>query len=80
MIFVLQACTMVIYQQTDRVVIGVFVGASAITLYEAAGKMQVLVTQLVQFATSAVMPFAFQLESEGRRSSLQTCSFAAPST
>ncbi len=71
-IFVLQLCTLVLYQQTDRVVLGVFLGASAITLYEAAGKMQGLVTQLTQFATSAVMPFASQLHAEGRESSLQT--------
>lgn len=71
-IFVLQICTVVIYQQTDRVVLGIFLGASAITLYESAGKMQGLVTQITQFATSAVMPFAAQLGAEGRSSSIQT--------
>lgn len=71
-IFVLQICTVIIYQQTDRVVLGVFLGAASVTLYESAGKMQGLVTQISQFATSAVMPFAAQLDSEGRSSSLQT--------
>ncbi|PKL56776.1 MAG: hypothetical protein CVV34_07695, partial [Methanomicrobiales archaeon HGW-Methanomicrobiales-5] len=71
-IFVLQICTVIIYQQTDRIVLGVFLGASAITLYESAGKMQGLVTQISQFATSAVLPFATQLDAEGRSSALQT--------
>ncbi len=74
-IFILQVCTVIIYQQTDRVVLGIFLGASAITLYESAGKMQGLVTQITGFATSAVMPFAAQLEAEGRQSSLQTLFF-----
>lgn len=71
-IFVLQVCTIVIYQQTDRIVLGIFLGATAVTMYEAAGKMQGLVTQLTQFATSAVMPFASQLAAEGRGSSIKT--------
>lgn len=74
-IFVLQICTIVIYQQTDRMILGIFLGASAVTMYEAAGKMQGLVTQLTQFATSAVMPFASQLDAEGRESSIQTLFF-----
>ncbi len=74
-IFVLQICTVILYQQTDRVVLGVFLGATAITLYEAAGKMQGLVTQLTQFAASAVMPFASQLSTEGRTSSVRTLFF-----
>lgn len=74
-IFVLQLCTVIIYQQTDRVVLGVFLGAAAVTLYESAGKMQSLVTQVTSFATSAVMPFATQLDVEGRQASLQTLFF-----
>ena len=74
-IFVLQLCTVVLYQQTDRIVLGIFLGATAVTLYEAAGKMQGLVTQLTQFAISAVMPFASQLNAEGRTSSIQTLFF-----
>jgi O-antigen/teichoic acid export membrane protein len=71
-IFLLQICTIIIYQQTDRVILGVFLGASAITLYESAGRMQGLVTQVTQFATSAVLPFASQLDAEKRSASLQT--------
>jgi O-antigen/teichoic acid export membrane protein len=74
-IFVLQVCTIILYQQTDRIVLGVFLGATAITLYESAGRMQGLITQLTGFATSAVLPFASQLTTEGRSSSVQTLFF-----
>lgn len=74
-IFVLQICVLILVQQTDRIVVGVFLSASAVTLYEAAGKMQGLMTQLTQFATSAVMPFASQLDAQGRDSSIQTLFF-----
>jgi len=40
-VFVIQVCTIIIYQQTDRIVLGIFLGASAIALYEAAGKFLV---------------------------------------
>jgi O-antigen/teichoic acid export membrane protein len=74
-IFVLQVCTVIIYQQTDRIVLGVFLGAAAITLYEAAGKMQSLVTQVGGLSASALLPFASQLGAEGRSDSLQTLFF-----
>jgi len=45
-IFVTQVAGVLIYQQTDRIVLGVFVSAAAITLYEAASKIQALVRQL----------------------------------
>jgi O-antigen/teichoic acid export membrane protein len=71
-VFVIQVSTVIVFQQTDRVVLGIFLGATAVTLYEAAGKMQGLVTQLTNFAGSAVMPLAAQLDAEGRDSALQT--------
>jgi O-antigen/teichoic acid export membrane protein len=71
-IFVVQLCTVVIYQQTDRIVLAVFVGASAIALYEAAGKFQGFVTQIVGFANSAVLPMASHLDSQGRDSAIRT--------
>lgn len=74
-IFILQICTVIIFQQTDRVVLGVFMGATAITLYESAGKMQALVSQITGFASSALLPFASQLSAEGRSNSIQTLFF-----
>lgn len=71
-VFVAQLCTIIIYQQTDRLVLGVFVGAAAIALYDAAGKFQGLMAQLTSFAVSALMPMASQLDAEGRRDALRT--------
>jgi O-antigen/teichoic acid export membrane protein len=70
-VFVLQVCTIIVYQQTDRLVLGVFVGAVAIALYEAAGKFQGLIAQLTTFAVSAVMPMATHLGAQGRQESLR---------
>ena len=71
-IFVAQLCTIIVYQQTDRLVLGVFVGATAIALYDAAGKFQGLMSQLTSFAVSAIMPMASQLDAEGRREAVRT--------
>jgi O-antigen/teichoic acid export membrane protein len=70
-VFVLQVCTLVIFEQTDRLVVGVFIGAAAVTLYEAAGKFQGLVVQLTAFSNSAVIPAASHLESTGQGAELQ---------
>lgn len=71
-IFVTQVAGVLIYQQTDRVVLGVFVGAAAITLYEAASKLQSLVRQLAGMLASAVMPAASQLDAEARSGALES--------
>lgn len=71
-VFVVQVATIIVYQQTDRLVLGIFLGASAITLYEAAGKFQGVVAQITGFATSAVVPLASRMDAEKRHSSLQT--------
>lgn len=70
-VFVSQICAVLIYQQTDRIVLGIFVGASAIGLYEAASRMQTLVRQLAQLSASAILPVASQLDGQGRTSSMQ---------
>jgi O-antigen/teichoic acid export membrane protein len=74
-IFVVQVATVIVYQQTDRLVIGIFLGAAAVTLYEAAGKFQGFIVQLIGFATSAVLPMASKLDAEGRKSALHTLYF-----
>jgi O-antigen/teichoic acid export membrane protein len=71
-VFVTQVAGVLIYQQTDRVVLGIFVGAAAITLYEAASKIQALVRQLAGMLASAVMPAASQLEAEERSGALES--------
>jgi O-antigen/teichoic acid export membrane protein len=69
-VFVIQVATLIVYQQTDRIVLGVFLGATAIALYEAAGKFLGLVSQVVTFANSSVMPMASNLDAAGRHDML----------
>jgi O-antigen/teichoic acid export membrane protein len=71
-IFVVQLSTLVLYQQTDRIVLGVFVGGAAVGLYEAAGKFQNLIAQMVSFANSAVIPMASHLEAAGKPDALRS--------
>lgn len=70
-VFVLQVSGVIVYQQTDRMVLAVAIGAAAVALYEAAGKFQGLISQLTAFTVSAVLPLASQLDSEGRQESLR---------
>jgi len=69
-IFVMQVCAVLVYQHTDRLVLGVFVGATAIAFYEAASKLQSGVRQVAQLVASAAMPTASRLEAEGRAAAL----------
>lgn len=71
-IFVMQVAGVLVYQQTDRVVLGVFVGAASIALYEAASKMHSLVRQLAAITSSAVLPAASQLNAEQRHDTIRT--------
>jgi O-antigen/teichoic acid export membrane protein len=71
-VFVTQVCAVIVYQQTDRLVIGVFIGAAAVAAYEAAGKFQGLVSQLTNFTVSALMPMASHLDAQGRHETLRT--------
>ncbi|MHB8868319.1 MAG: oligosaccharide flippase family protein [Thermoleophilia bacterium] len=70
-IFVIQVCMVIVTQQTDRVVLGMFVGAAAVALYEGAGKFQGVIGQLSGFANSAILPLASQLHTENRTAVLQ---------
>jgi len=65
-VFVMQLCGVLVYQQTDRLVLGVFASAASITLYESASKLHSLVRQLAGLSASAVMPTASALDAEDR--------------
>ncbi len=69
-IFVIQLSGVLIYQQTDRLILGVFASTAAIGLYEAASKLHSLVRQLAGLTSSAVMPTASQLDAEGQHDTL----------
>jgi O-antigen/teichoic acid export membrane protein len=71
-VFIVQICTLIVYQQTDRLVLGVFIGATAITLYEAAAKLQGLVIQVAALPVSAILPTASQLDAQGRTDAVRS--------
>lgn len=66
-VFVMQLTDVLFYQQTDRLVLGAFVGLGAVTLYEGAGKFNAIIIMLSGLAVSAVMPLASKMHGEKRR-------------
>ncbi len=70
-VFVVQLSDTVFYQQTDRILLGVFSGAAAVGLYEAAAKFNALMTYLSGLTVSAVMPVASGMHAEQRIASLR---------
>lgn len=65
-VFVMQLCGVLVYQQTDRLVLGIFASAASITLYEAASKLHSLIRTLAGLTASAVMPTVSALDAAGR--------------
>jgi O-antigen/teichoic acid export membrane protein len=65
-LFVIQIATLAGDQQTDRLVLGVFTGAAAVGIYEAAAKLNGLVALLAGLPTVALMPAASQLDAQAR--------------
>ncbi|MEI6727172.1 MAG: oligosaccharide flippase family protein, partial [Actinomycetes bacterium] len=57
-IFVTQVCGVLVYQQTDRIILGLFAGAVSIALYEASSKLHAFVRQLAVIGGAAAMPAA----------------------
>lgn len=86
-VFLLQIAVAVLYHHTDRLLLGMFVGSVAVTLYEGPARLVALLMQLIGFGNNALMPFASQLEAARRtdalealllRASRYVCAFAAP--
>ncbi|MBE0417460.1 MAG: oligosaccharide flippase family protein [Coriobacteriia bacterium] len=71
-VFVIQLSDVLFYQQTDRVILGVFASAAAVGLYEAAAKFNALVTYVSGLTVSAVLPLASSMEAQGRHASLRS--------
>lgn len=71
-IFVVQLSDALFYQQTDRMILGIFAGAAAVGLYEAAAKFNSLVGYLSGLTVSAVLPLASSLSAQGRHASLKS--------
>lgn len=71
-VFVVQLSDVLFYQQTDRVLLGIFAGATAVGLYEAAAKFNALLTYVSGLSVSAVMPLASSMGATGRYASLHS--------
>ncbi len=70
-VFVVQLSDALFYQQTDRVVLGIFAGATAVGLYEAAAKFNALLAYASGLSVSAVLPLASSLGAQERHASLK---------
>ena len=70
-LFVIQMATLAGDQQTDRLVLAVFSGATAVGIYEAAAKLSGLVSILAGLPTAALMPAASQLDAQARVATLR---------
>lgn len=71
-VFVIDLADVLFYQQTDRLVLGVVLGALAVAVYEASAKINGLVTYLSGLTVSAVMPLASSLDASGEHGALRS--------
>lgn len=71
-IFTVQMAAFFMRQQVDRLVLGVFLGASAVAMYEVAAKLGSLVSQLNDLAVSALLPYASRLNAKNNLHKIQT--------
>jgi O-antigen/teichoic acid export membrane protein len=71
-LFAVQVSDALFYQQTDRVVLGIFAGAAAVGLYEAAAKFNSLLVYLSGLTVSAVLPLASRYGAQERHASLKS--------
>jgi O-antigen/teichoic acid export membrane protein len=69
-VFALQLAVQVLYHHTDRLLLGIFVGSVAVTLYEGPARLVALIVQLTGFGNTALLPFASQLEATRRSETL----------
>ncbi len=69
-VFLLQLAVQVLYHHTDRLLLGMFVGSVAVTLYEGPARLVALIVQLTGFGNTALLPFASQLEATRRSETL----------
>jgi len=71
-VFALQIAVQVLYHHTDRLLLGMFVGSVAVTLYEGPARLVALLVQLTGFGNTALIPFASQLEATRRNDTLES--------
>jgi O-antigen/teichoic acid export membrane protein len=71
-IFTIQISAFVMRQQTDRLILGVFLGVAVVALYEAAAKLGTLVAQVNELTTSAMLPYMTGRHASGDEKGLGT--------
>jgi len=71
-IFFIQVAVFSVQQQTDRVILGIMIGAAAIALYEAAAKLGALLFQIIGLAISATPSFVAHKETITTREGMNT--------
>lgn len=71
-LFTIQVASFLMRQQTDRLVLGVFVGATAVAIYEAAAKLSALIGQANELTTSALLPYISGRHAAGDHDSVRT--------
>jgi len=70
-VFVLQIAQVMSRQQTDKLVLGVFVGTAAVTLYDIAAKLNSLITTFTGLTVSAILPVAAEMNVREQHESLR---------
>ena len=65
-VFTIQIAALLMRQQTDRIVLGMLLGATAVAIYEVAAKMSSLVAQMNDLATSAMLSYVSGLDAAGQ--------------
>ena len=71
MLFVFQVAVVISDQQTDRLILGAFAGATAVALYEPAARLHLLTAALASLTHSALIPAAAKLDAESRPEALR---------
>lgn len=71
-IFALQVAQVMSRQQTDKVVLGVFLGPAAVGIYEIAAKLNSLISTLIGLTASAVLPVAAELNASEQHDALRS--------
>lgn len=71
-IFLIQVAGILMQQHTDRLVLGIFMNASAVTIYETASKLSLFVFQITGLAMSAVLPVVAGLNAVERHESIRS--------
>lgn len=74
-IFVLQVAGVINRQQTDKVILGIFLGTTAVTVYEVGSKIASLIATLIGLSSSATLPVAAELNAADRTESLLSLFF-----